>query len=208
MGRVQRDYPLDPIREQSSGHTQRTSSDAQRPTSSLMRATNVQQRPTSKDLRTADVGHRSALAGRVRVASDALQVAFPKANGSTPPFTSSGQPRGGPQPTKPMPPSAVQTARTAALRVPVLMCMLCATGCQERELRSYNEPTKNGQTFLSIDDDNGGGCGPMLVDGRRWPYPIHTPGRISPGRHVVECGGSIEVRVRQGTTLHFDYWGP
>jgi hypothetical protein len=80
-------------------------------------------------------------------------------------------------------------------------------GCKG-ELRGKSERSVDAKTYLVVDDDNGGGCGPILVDGRNWPHPIHSPGPIEPGVHKIECGGAIEFEIRQGTTFHFNYWGP
>ncbi len=81
-------------------------------------------------------------------------------------------------------------------------------GCQERELRGKIAQSDDGQTYLVVEDDNGGGCGPIIVDGKQWQYPIHVRGLVKPGHHVISCGGEIEFEIKKGTTFHFDYWGP
>jgi len=48
----------------------------------------------------------------------------------------------------------------------------------------------------------------MRVDGAVWPHASGTAGRISPGTHVIACGGDISIRVDSGQTFRFDYWGP
>jgi hypothetical protein len=40
------------------------------------------------------------------------------------------------------------------------------------------------KTYLAITDDNGGGCGPIEVDGKLWRHPIGKAGQIEPGRHT------------------------
>ena len=82
-------------------------------------------------------------------------------------------------------------------------------GCAEGGyLRGSVVPSKDGKTYLSIVDDNGGGCGPILVDGKKWKYALHEPGPISPGIHTIDCGGEIEFEIPAGKVFSFDYWGP
>jgi hypothetical protein len=81
-------------------------------------------------------------------------------------------------------------------------------GCQVGNLRGREIPSSDGQTYLVIEDNNGGQCGPILVDGKKWPYPLHVAGPISPGLHKVECGTQVEIEVQSGSSFHFDYWGP
>ena len=87
---------------------------------------------------------------------------------------------------------------------------LCA-GCDD-DIRGSSERSRDGQTWLRVADDNGGGCGPILVDGRRWRHAIGEPGRVSPGPHRIACGVSMDddlvVDVSDGTTSTFDYRGP
>lgn len=75
-------------------------------------------------------------------------------------------------------------------------------------LRGSTTESSDGQTYLSILDDNGGGCGPILVDGQAWPHKIGVPGLIAPGIHRIECGGGLELEIPPGVIFHFDYWGP
>jgi len=59
-----------------------------------------------------------------------------------------------------------------------------------------------------VEDDNGGGCGPILVDGKPWPHAIGVAGPIAPDKHSIECGNDIQFAIRPGTIFRFDYWGP
>jgi hypothetical protein len=69
--------------------------------------------------------------------------------------------------------------------------------------------SRDGKTYLVVDDPNASACRQPLLDGRKWLHPVREPGSVSPGIHVIECGGArIEFEVRPGTTFHFDYWGP
>ena len=94
-------------------------------------------------------------------------------------------------------------------RLPLWLGLVAAVGCASRDLRGRSTPSKDGQTYLVIADDNGGNCGPMRVDGAVWPHAIGKAGRIAPGTHVIACGdGDISFRVDSGQTFRFDYWGP
>ena len=81
-------------------------------------------------------------------------------------------------------------------------------GCQDSELRGSVVKSVDEQTYLVVDDNNGGNCGAILIDGEKWSYPLHKPGLIEPGVHTISCGGEIEFEIKKGTTFHFDYWGP
>jgi hypothetical protein len=80
--------------------------------------------------------------------------------------------------------------------------------CSNGNLRGREVDSLDGKTYLVIEDDNGGQCGPILIDGQVWEYPINKIGKIKPGIHTIECGGEIEFEIKEGTTFHFDYWGP
>ena len=92
----------------------------------------------------------------------------------------------------------------------VLICAMLITliTCSKRELRGTFTPSKDGQTYLIVADNNGGHCGSIKVDGKTWSHPIGQAARIDPGRHIIECGGEIEFEIRPGVVFRFDYWGP
>lgn len=75
-------------------------------------------------------------------------------------------------------------------------------------LRGKVSPSPDGKTYLAVVDDNGGGCGPIRVDGEVWPHPIGQAGLIAPGEHRIECGGEIVFTIPPGVVFQFDYWGP
>ncbi len=77
-----------------------------------------------------------------------------------------------------------------------------------RELRGKWATSPDGKTYLVVDDENGGKCGPIKVDGRLWTAPLHAPSAITPGVHEISCGSSAEFEIREGTTFRFNYWGP
>jgi hypothetical protein len=92
----------------------------------------------------------------------------------------------------------------------VVSTSILVVGWSDRDLRGKAVASADGRTYLVIDDDNGGSCGALKVDGREWRYQLHAPGAIEPGVHAVSCGkgGDTRFAVRSGTTFHFDYWGP
>lgn len=90
----------------------------------------------------------------------------------------------------------------------------CLTGCEKRVLRGRIARSQDGQTYLSIDDDNGGKC-PIFVDGKPWKRKIGSAAAMTPGDHTVtfKCwknnsGADYGVTISRGTIFHFDYWGP
>lgn len=88
--------------------------------------------------------------------------------------------------------------------------------CKDRELRGYTEPSEDGQTYLVVLDDNGGGCGSIFLNGKVWPHPIGGKGLITPGSQELDCRDpssfiedqGIGFVVEKGTVFYFDYWGP
>jgi hypothetical protein len=94
----------------------------------------------------------------------------------------------------------------------VAVALVC-TSCPKGDLRGFDERTPDGGTLLVIDDDNGGGC-TLWVDGRAWKHPKGVAAPVKPGAHTVDCGdkpspgNAYDVRVREGHTWHFTYWGP
>jgi hypothetical protein len=99
-------------------------------------------------------------------------------------------------------------------KIKILLCpllvLLCVTGggCSKRSLRGTTTASPDGKTYLSVDDDNGGKCGPLTVDGSPWLHKIGQPGAIEPGAHKIQCGGWIGFKIPSGVVFHFDYWGP
>jgi len=78
------------------------------------------------------------------------------------------------------------------------------------ELRGHYQTSIDSKTYLIIEDNNGGQCGPLMVDNRIWPHAIHAKAVVNPGPHSIACGSgnSLEISIKQGTTYYFDYWGP
>ncbi|MCW1717150.1 hypothetical protein OIZ54_00135 [Pseudoalteromonas sp. A3] len=76
------------------------------------------------------------------------------------------------------------------------------------ELRGRYKTSLDGKTYLVIEDNNGGNCGPLLVDKKEWPYGLNAKGEVKPGEHRIECGGWRGISIQKGTTYYFDYWGP
>jgi hypothetical protein len=76
------------------------------------------------------------------------------------------------------------------------------------ELRGRFKSSPDGKTYLVIEDNNGGNCGPLLVDKKEWLHGLNGKGEVVPGKHSIECGTWMGVTVQEGTTYYFDYWGP
>ena len=94
------------------------------------------------------------------------------------------------------------------LSIALLIVAIAITACDDGYLRGSVTKSSDGKTYLSVIDDNGGKCGPIMVDGKVWPYKIGEAGPINPGRHKMECGGWINFDIPAGVIFHFDYWGP
>lgn len=81
----------------------------------------------------------------------------------------------------------------------------------QRTLRGWYEPSRDGATFLVV-DEAAQGCA-LMVDGRTWGRGLHAAGRVTPGEHALMCGpwdagATYPFEVRSGSVFHFDYWGP
>lgn len=89
-----------------------------------------------------------------------------------------------------------------------LVGLVAMLACDDGHRRGSVESSADGKTYLAIVDDNGGKCGPMLVDGQVWPHAIGQPGLVEPGAHKISCGGEIQFNIPSGVVFRFDYWGP
>ena len=98
-----------------------------------------------------------------------------------------------------------QLARSSLV---TLVLLVALAECNDGYLRGSVAPSQDGKTYLAVVEDNGAGCGPIIVHGKLWPYKVGESGPISPGRHKIECGGWIEFDIPQGVVFSFDYWGP
>jgi hypothetical protein len=94
------------------------------------------------------------------------------------------------------------------LHIVTIVAVFSVTACDDGYLRGSVEKSSDGETYLEVVDDNGGQCGPILVDDKVWPYKIGQAGPISPGLHKIECGGWINFEIPLGVIFRFDYWGP
>jgi hypothetical protein len=100
----------------------------------------------------------------------------------------------------------IEPGRTRS--VLVTATAVIALACSRSELRGKSVASPDGKTYLVVDDDNGGRCGPIKVDGQVWTTALHSAGSITPGLHEISCGSSVEFEIRDGATFHFNYWGP
>src|SRR5688572_12278937 len=89
-----------------------------------------------------------------------------------------------------------------------LAASLMVSGCGDRELRGRTSDSPDGRTYLIVADNNGGQCGPIMVDGERWPHALDSAGPIRPGLHRIACGTEVEITIDSGKTFSFDYWRP
>lgn len=76
------------------------------------------------------------------------------------------------------------------------------------ELRGRYKSSQDGKTYLVIEDNNGGQCGPLLVDKKEWQHDFNVKGEVEPGEHIIECGTSVGIIIKGSSTYFFDYWGP
>ena len=90
----------------------------------------------------------------------------------------------------------------------LFIALSVVTGCKKQNLRGKTTPSKDGKTYFAVADNNGGGCGPIYVDGKPWTLKLNEPGPITPGAHKIKCGEEVEFQVPNGVIFSFDYWGP
>jgi hypothetical protein len=89
----------------------------------------------------------------------------------------------------------------------ILFGLLVLTNCSGNHLRGQTEKSADKKTYLVFKEKDCADC-PIYVDGKIWEYGIGQKGEILPGTHTIECGGKLEIEIKEGTTFIFDYWGP
>lgn len=84
--------------------------------------------------------------------------------------------------------------------------------CKNGYLRGYEEISHDGNTYLVIEHDRGGGTiNEVFIDNELWQNQIGKKGSIDPGNHTISSTAEdcyIEFSITKGTIFHFDYWGP
>ena len=90
----------------------------------------------------------------------------------------------------------------------LLTMIFCFSGCFSKELRGNIKRSKDKLTYLVFDYRGENQCEEIIVDGKIWPYKIGEKGSISSGEHTITCGGALTIIIKEGTTFHFNYWGP
>jgi hypothetical protein len=100
------------------------------------------------------------------------------------------------------------SAYAAAIVITVAFVAMFASYRSDCELRGCFNPSGDGKTYLIIDDNNGGDCGPIKVDGKVWSYSTGKAGQIKPGVHTIECGSEISFKIPPNVVYRFNYWGP
>tara|TARA_Y100000588_G_C13536116_1_gene619941 strand:+ start:221 stop:532 length:312 start_codon:yes stop_codon:yes gene_type:complete len=90
-----------------------------------------------------------------------------------------------------------------------ILLSLTLIACSDDEyLRGQVESSLDGKTYFGVIDNNGGKCGPLLLDGKPWELLLGEVAEIVPGEHIIHCGASISFVVPKGVVFKFDYWGP
>ena len=85
---------------------------------------------------------------------------------------------------------------------------VASVACEESDLRGSWKKSKDGKTYLIVEDDNGGGC-LLLVDGKPWTHHVGDWVLIEPGNHNISCGfGHFPFVIQDGFVYKFRYWGP
>ncbi len=102
----------------------------------------------------------------------------------------------------------MMTRQSAGFGLSSVVVPLLLIGCGDGHLRGAVSESTDGKTYFGVIDDNGGGCGPIRLDGEEWPLPTGEVAEISPGRHTIACGGEISFDIPEGVVFLFDYWGP
>ncbi|CAG5080496.1 hypothetical protein [Parvicella tangerina] len=99
--------------------------------------------------------------------------------------------------------------------IPTILILLFSSACTTgSDLRGKYKKSHDDKTYLIVEENNGGLCGNIFVDGKIWPYQIGEKGPISAGQHNITCSdkpeteGLISFEVMEGTTYRFQYWGP
>lgn len=93
-------------------------------------------------------------------------------------------------------------------RLLYILLSVSLLSCASGNLRGKISDSKDNKTYLIVADDNGGQCGGIFVDGKKWNYKIGEKGELEPGTHTIKCGTQIEFEIKAGQTFKFDYWGP
>jgi len=97
---------------------------------------------------------------------------------------------------------------TFTLKVISIIILFFNFSCSiNRELRGRVQQSKDHKTYLIIQEKDNENC-EIYVDDTIWPYEIGVKGEIQPGTHKIKCGGQLTIKIIEGTTFIFDYWGP
>ncbi len=86
--------------------------------------------------------------------------------------------------------------------------------CQNRDLRGWWRKSPDGKTYLVVVDPNGSNCPPIFIDSEEISSGLNEKIPIAPGEHKINCGRGSDMNqgtgfvIEEGTTFHFDYWGP
>jgi hypothetical protein len=70
----------------------------------------------------------------------------------------------------------------------IIICFILQSCVDDEHLRGAVEASKDGKTYFGVIDNNGGQCGPLLLDGELWPKAIGDVAPIEPGYHEIHWG--------------------
>ena len=94
----------------------------------------------------------------------------------------------------------------------ILFFIVCSCSINQC-LRGKISKSKDDFSYLVIVDNNGGLCGELYVDGKKWLSDINQKTKIELGTHYISCGdslkeNSVEFKIPSKSIFYFDYWGP
>jgi len=99
--------------------------------------------------------------------------------------------------------------RTAFLILAALCGTLYFIPWVHHDLRGTYSASRDGKTYLTIDEECGSFDEPIRLDGAVWRYPIGHAGGVEPGSHTIRaCGEEIGFQIPAGVVYRFNYWGP
>jgi hypothetical protein len=105
--------------------------------------------------------------------------------------------------------SSGTAAKQLLLRAMITALAITLAACaDDGHLRGSISPSPDDKTYFAVTDDNGGACGPILLDGVAWTHGLGEMAPIQPGLHTIECGARIEFNIPVRVIFRFDYWGP
>ena len=94
------------------------------------------------------------------------------------------------------------------MRILFVAALLAVAGGCSQSARGSESLSPDGNTYLIVEEPEGGGCPVVLVDGAVWRHRSGVQGEIAAGEHVIKCTTPIRFTIRQGTVFSFNNWTP